>query len=79
MAEENIEEQPQEEIHGEQEVYINPGESLPGFPSGHGPGLYLVDYEARTIRPVPVEQPTEATEAQPVEEQPIETEENQGG
>ena len=38
----------------EQEIYLAPGEGLPGFPSGHGPGWYLVDYEARTIRPAPV-------------------------
>lgn len=61
MTEENIEEQPKEEIHGEQEVYIAPGEGLPGFPSGHGPGWYLVDYELRTIRPVPIEMATEET------------------
>lgn len=63
----------------EQEIIINPGEGLPGFPSGHGPGVYLVDFEARTIRPKPVEDaapgspPQIEQEAAPVEEaQPME-------
>lgn len=73
----------------EQLIYLAPGEGLPGFPSGHGPGWYLVDYEARTIRPAPVEipdqpmlaeQPTNAL-TPPVEPSPgvDQTEENQGG
>lgn len=68
----------------EQEITIAPGEATPpGFPTGHGPGRYLVDYEARTIRPVPIEavevsQPEHETltESQPIEEPIIE---NQGG
>jgi hypothetical protein len=47
----------------EELITINPGECLPGFPSGHGPGDYLVDYEARTIRPVPLATEETATEA----------------
>ena len=38
----------------EELIYLAPGEGLPGFPSGHGPGAYLVDYELRTIRPLPL-------------------------
>ncbi len=66
----------------EERITILPGHTLPGFPSGHGPGEYLVDYELRTIRPVPVEvevsQPESEikTESQP-EAGP--TEANQGG
>lgn len=58
----------------EQLITINPGDSLPGFPVGHGPGLYLVDFEARTIRPAPiaVEEPQPIPEPQPVEEAPVE-------
>lgn len=70
----------------EQLITLAPGEGLPGFPSGHGPGDYLVDFKARTIRPVIVaavsgtapiaEPPPEpTTDAQPVEEPQIE----QGG
>ena len=61
----------------EQEIYLAPGEGLPGFPSGHGPGWYLVDYEARTIRPLPVDISQTEVTAQP-EEQSAE-QENQGG
>lgn len=67
MAEET--EQSKWDIEGEQEVYIPLGTYLPGFPGGHGPGVYLVDFKNRTIRPAPVEipQPAEenATELQP--------------
>ena len=74
MAEET-QEPSQWDIEGEQEITLAPGEGLPGFPGGHGPGVYLVDFKNRTIRPKPVEipQPAEetATELQP--------EENQGG
>jgi hypothetical protein len=59
----------------EERITLAPGEGLPGFPSGHGPGEYLVDFEARTIRPVPIEveepQPISeiVTESQPETEQ----------
>ena len=43
------------DIEGEQEITLAPGEGLPGFPGGHGPGVYLVDFKNRTIRPKPVE------------------------
>jgi hypothetical protein len=77
MTDEIIQEQPAEEIHGEQEVYIAPGEGLPGFPSGHGPGEYLVDFEARTIRPVPIAVEETQPESEIVTESQPETE--QGG
>lgn len=57
----------------EQRITILPGEaSPPGFPIGHGPGEYLVDYELHTIRPVPVEveepQPETGTATEPLPE-----------
>ena len=65
----------------EQEIYLAPGEATPpGFPTGHGPGRYLVDYELRTIRPVPIEEEVKIEQSQPeivTETPPIE--ENQGG
>ncbi len=68
----------------EEEIEILPGHAAPpGFPQGHGPGRYLVDYEARTIRPVPVEvekpQPASeiVTESQPAQEETPQVE--QGG
>ena len=62
----------------EQEIIINPGEGLPGFPSGHGPGVYLVDFEARTIRPKPVEEDTAPAQlAQQVEQEAAPVEEAQ--
>lgn len=33
--------------------------ALPGIPGTHAPGNYLVDYEARTIRPVSIEESNE--------------------
>lgn len=59
----------------EEEIEILPGMAPPpGFPSGHGPGRYLVDYEARTIRPVPVDA---VAETQPAQTEPQPTEEAQ--
>ncbi len=61
----------------EERITLAPGEGLPGFPSGHGPGQYLVDFEARTMRPVPVVEETQPESEIVTESQP-ETE-NQGG
>ena len=68
----------------EELITINPGEALPGFPSGHGPGDYLVDFEARTIRPVPAYFPPIVEISQPeaettTESQPETTTDSQGG
>lgn len=64
----------------EVEVEILPGHALSGFPSGHGPGLYLVDYEERTIRPKPVEQgETLAQEEPPPESHPVASDEQSEG
>ena len=38
------------------EVYLASSGNIPGLPGNHGPGLYLIDYEERTIRPKPLEQ-----------------------
>ena len=57
----------------EQRITLAPGEGLPGFPSGHGPGDYLVDFEARTIRPAPVVEEAQPEEATATEPQPAET------
>lgn len=62
----------------EELITLAPGEGLPGFPSGHGPGEYLVDFELRTIRPVPVEVEETQPEAEIITESQPETE-NQGG
>lgn len=69
------------DIEGEQIITLAPGEGLPGFPGGHGPGVYLVDFKNRTIRPKPVEKPKLVKKTQPVEETATESqpEENQGG
>lgn len=44
----------------EQEITLPSAGSLPGIPGSHAPGVYLVDYETRTIRlkdePAPVEE-----------------------
>ena len=40
----------------EVEEYLIDGGLRPGLPGNHGPGLYLIDYEMRTIRPKPLEQ-----------------------
>jgi hypothetical protein len=34
-------------------VFFPSAGSYPGFPGTHGPGLYEVNFEARTITPVP--------------------------
>jgi len=36
----------------------SPG-AIPGIPGWHGPGSYIVDWEARTITPVAPETPEE--------------------
>ena len=36
-----------------EQVYLITGGSLPGIPGVLGPGLYEVDYDARTVTPVP--------------------------
>lgn len=58
-----------------EEVTLPTGGSLPGIPGTHGPGRYLIDWAARTIRRVeeaiehlvevvaPVEQTTAPTSA----------------
>jgi hypothetical protein len=43
----------------EETVVLHGPGSLPGIPGEHGPGVYLVDYEARTIRLTPVISPIE--------------------
>ena len=70
----------------EEEIEILPGHATPpGFPIGHGPGRYLVDYELRTIRPVPVEveepQSTSENNTEPLPEPTAEApiEQGQGG
>lgn len=39
----------------EQPITLPTGGGLPGIPGDHAPGNYLVDYDARTIRPVDTE------------------------
>lgn len=50
----------------EQEIYLPSGGALAGIPGEHAPGIYLVDWSARTIRPRPIEQeaPAESSTAE---------------
>lgn len=54
----------------EQPITLPTGGGLPGIPGRHAPGNYLVDYDARTIRPVPTEGTSGITEPLPDVAQP---------
>lgn len=52
----------------EERISLPSAGSIPGIPGSHGAGEYLVDWEARTVRPfeeAPTEQPAPATEVAP--------------
>lgn len=51
-------------------ITLPTGGGLPGIPGDHAPGNYLVDYDARTIRPVPTEGTSVITETLPDAIQP---------
>jgi hypothetical protein len=56
-------------------ITLPTGGSLPGIPGDHAPGSYLVDYDLRTIRPVPlVEDTSGPTEPLPDLTQPTPSE-----
>lgn len=56
-------------------VTLPTGGALPGIPGDHAPGAYLVDYETRTIRPMPLIEDTSGnTEPLPDVAQPAPSE-----
>lgn len=50
----------------EETITLYSAGSLPGIPGDHAPGTYLVDYEARTIRPA-TDETSQETPEQPSE------------
>lgn len=59
----------------EQPITLHSPGALPGIPGpDHAPGNYLVDYDARTIRPVPTEGTSVITETLPDATQPMPSE-----